>query len=142
MYYSWDKEENNFLCSVIRWKLRLGKPRLTWKLDIGRLGGLNKWFKLETIGTAHLGKERWQILFWVGIGNSKAIFNRLVAQIVKNLFAMWETSVWSLGWEDHLEKGMATHSSTVIWRTPCTEEPGGLQSIGSQRLRRKWATNN
>ena len=58
----------------------------------------------------------------------------LVAQMVKNLPAVWETQVQSLGWEDALEKGMATHSSTVAWETPWMEEPGGLQSMGSQRV--------
>ena len=50
----------------------------------------------------------------------------LVAQTVKNLPAKWETRVRSLGWEDRLEKGMATHSSILAWRIPWTEEPGGL----------------
>ena len=54
----------------------------------------------------------------------------LVAQMVKYLPAMWETWVQSLGWEDSLEKGMATHSSILAWRIPWTEEPGGLQSMG------------
>ena len=58
----------------------------------------------------------------------------LVAQMVKNLPAMWETRLQSLGQEDPLEKGMATHSSILAWRIPWTEEPGGLQSIGSQRV--------
>ena len=44
-----------------------------------------------------------------------------------------ETRVWSPGWEDPLEEGMATHSSTLAWRMPRTEQPGGLQSTGSQR---------
>ena len=57
----------------------------------------------------------------------------LVAQIVKNLFSMQETQVPSLGWEDPLEKGMATHSSILAWRVPWTEEPGRLQSMGSQK---------
>ena len=57
----------------------------------------------------------------------------LVAQIVKNLPAMQETRVQSLGWEDLLEKGMATHSSILAWKSPWTEEPAGLQSMGSQR---------
>ena len=48
--------------------------------------------------------------------------------------AVLETWLQSLGWEDHLEKGMATHSSVLAWRTPWTEEPGGLQSMGSQRV--------
>ena len=58
----------------------------------------------------------------------------LVAQTVKRLPTMWETWVQSLGWEDPLEKGMATHSSTLAWKIPWTEEPGGLQSVGSQRV--------
>ena len=60
------------------------------------------------------------------------IWASLVAQVVKNLRAMWETKVQSLGEEDPLEKGMATYSSILACRTPWTEEPGGLQSIGSQ----------
>ena len=59
----------------------------------------------------------------------------LVAQVVKNLPAMQETQ------EDPLEKGMATHSSIHAWRIPWTEEPGGLQSMGSQRVRHNWMTN-
>ena len=47
---------------------------------------------------------------------------------------MWETQVQSLGQEDPLEKGMATHSSILAWINPWTEEPGGLQSLGSQRV--------
>ena len=54
--------------------------------------------------------------------------------MVKNLPAMQETQVPSLGWEDPLEKGAATHSSILAWRIPWTEEPGGLQSMGSQRV--------
>ena len=49
-----------------------------------------------------------------------------VAQTVENMPAMWETQVQSLGWEDPLEKGMATHSTILAWRSPWTEEPGGL----------------
>ena len=58
-----------------------------------------------------------------------------MAQTVKNLLAMQETGIQSLGWEDPLEEGMATHSSILAWRIPWTEEPGGLQSIGSQGVR-------
>ena len=54
--------------------------------------------------------------------------------MVKRLPAMWETWVPSLGWEDLLEKEMATHSSTLAWTIPWTEEPGRLQSMGSQRV--------
>ena len=59
----------------------------------------------------------------------------LVAKTVKNLPPMKETQVRSLGQEDPLEKGMATHSSILVWRIPWTEEPGRLQSLGSQRDR-------
>ena len=64
-----------------------------------------------------------------------------MAQTVKNLPAMQKTRVWSLGWEDPLEKGMAPHSSILAWRILWKEEPGGLQSMGSQRVRHDWATN-
>ena len=57
-----------------------------------------------------------------------------VAQFVKNLPAMQETRVPSLGQEDPLEKGMATHSNILVWRIPWTEKPGGLQFVGSQRV--------
>ena len=54
---------------------------------------------------------------------------------------MWETQVQSLGWEDPLEKEMATHSSTLAWQIPWTEDPGRLQFTGSQRVRHDWATS-
>ena len=59
----------------------------------------------------------------------------LVAQTIKNPPTMQETKVQSLGWEDPLEKGMAIHTSILIWRIPWTEEPGGLQSKELQRVR-------
>ena len=76
-------------------------------------GGANKWNKLEDKGPLSAS---------------------LVAQMVKNLPAMQETWVRSLGWEDPLEKEMANHSSILAWRIPWTEKPGGLQSMGSQRV--------
>ena len=57
-----------------------------------------------------------------------------MAQRLKHLFVMQETWVRSLGWEDPLEKEMATQSSSLAWRIPWTEEPGGLQYTGSQRV--------
>ena len=57
-----------------------------------------------------------------------------MAQMVKNLLAMQETWVPFLGWEDPLEKGMATHPSILAWTIPWTEEPGGLQPVRSQRV--------
>ena len=61
--------------------------------------------------------------------------------MVKNLPAVWETQVRSLGWKDPLEKEMATHCSILAWRSPWIEEPGGLQSMGSQRVSHNWVTN-
>ena len=59
----------------------------------------------------------------------------LVVQMIKTVPAMWETQVQSLGWEDPLENGMATHSNILAWRIPWAEVPGGLQSMGLQRVR-------
>ena len=58
----------------------------------------------------------------------------MLAQMVKNLPAIQKTWVLSLGQEDPLEKGMVTHSGILAWKIPWTEEPGGLQSMGSQRV--------
>ena len=65
----------------------------------------------------------------------------LVAQMVKHLLTMRETRVRFLGWEDPLEKEMATHSSALAWKIPWMEERGRLQSMGSQRVRHNWATS-
>ena len=65
----------------------------------------------------------------------------LVAQRLKNLPAVWETQFWSLGWEDPLEKEMATHSSTLAWKVPWMEEPGRLQSRWWQRVGHDWETS-
>ena len=78
-----------------------------------------------------------------GIGYPLQYFwTPLMVQIVKNPPAMWETWVRSLGWEDPLEKGTATHSSILAWRIPQTEESGGLQSMGSQRVGHNWVAFN
>ena len=65
----------------------------------------------------------------------------LVAQLQKNPPTMRETWVWFLGWEDPLEKGTATPSSILAWKISWTEEPGKLQSLGSQRVGHNWATS-
>ena len=65
----------------------------------------------------------------------------LVTQMVKHLPAMQETWVWSLGWEDPLEKEMATQSSILAWRISWAEKPGRPQSMGLQRVGHNWATN-
>ena len=66
----------------------------------------------------------------------KTIVTSLVAQMVKHLPIMWETQVRSLDQEDPLEKEIATHSSTLAWKIPWTEEPGRLQSMGLRRVGR------
>ena len=66
----------------------------------------------------------------------------LVAQTVKNLPVMEETQFWSLGWEDTLEEGMATHSSSLPGESPWTEQPGKLKYIGSHRVRQNWVTKH
>ena len=71
--------------------------------------------------------------------HSSILRTSLVAQVM-NLSAMRETWVHSLSQEDPLEKGMATHSSILAWRIPWIEEPGGLQSLGSWRIKHNWAT--
>ena len=72
---------------------------------------------------------------WDFSGSLTLFWASLVAQVVKNLPAMQKAWVQSLSWEDPLEKGMATHFSILAWRIPWTEEPGGLQSMGLQRVR-------
>ena len=65
----------------------------------------------------------------------------LVSQMVKHLPAMWKTWVRLLGWEDTLGKEMATHSSTLAWKTSWMDESGRLQSMGLQRVRHDWGTS-
>ena len=82
-------------------------------------------------------------VIWLHIMENLIIFSNsdsasLVAQMVKNLSALRETCVQSASWEEPLEEGMATHSSTLAWRTPRTEETGGLLSMGSQRVGHGW----
>ena len=73
----------------------------------------------------------WKLPFRVCLSG---FFLQAMAQMVKNVPATWETRVRSLGWEDALEKGMATHFNILAWRIPRTEDPGVLQSMGSQRV--------
>ena len=93
----------------------------------------NKWIKWCGIYTQWNGTQSWK--GW----NLSRVRTSVVAQMVKNLPAMQETQVWSLGREDPLEKGMATHSSVLAWRIPGTGEPGGLSSMGSHRVGHDWS---
>ena len=86
------------------------------------------------------------ILLWLApapvvLSDFRTAGTSLVAQTVKRLSTMRETWVWSLGREDPLEKEVAIHSSTLAWKIPWTEEPGRLQSMGSQRVRHDWVTS-
>ena len=100
---------------------------------------LMKWMNLEPI-TEWSKSERKTPIQYINayLWN---LWASLVAQRVKRLPAVQETCVCSLGWEDLLEKEMATHSSTLAWRIPRTEGPGGLQSMGLQTVRHDWATS-
>ena len=75
-------------------------------------------------GERNLVKMRFNVCFYI---------SSLVSQMVKNLPAIWETWVQSLGQEDPLGKEMETHSNILAWKIPWTEEPGGLQSMESQK---------
>ena len=76
------------------------------------------------------------------LGKLSHLWASLVAQMVKNPPAMRETWVWSLCWEDPLEEGIVIHCDILAWRIPCTEEPGGLQSMRSQRVGHDWVTKH
>ena len=97
-------------------------------------------FLIHSFANGHLG-----FFHVLAIVNSSEVDIKVhvssVAQMVKRLSTMRETRVWSLGWEDPLEKEMATHYSTIGWKIPWTEEPGKLQFMGSQRVRHDWATS-
>ena len=81
------------------------------------------------------------IMYAMGIISYYWLFASMVVQMVKCLPAIWETWFQSLGWEDPLEKEMATHSSALAWKIPQTEEPDRLQSTGLQRVGHDWLTS-
>ena len=81
--------------------------------------------------------DKSKMLWWILFKK----YDPLVAQMVKYLPAVQETRIWFMGWEDALEKGIATHLSILAWRIPGTEEPGGLQFMESQRAGHDWATS-
>ena len=105
----------------------------------GSHAGEPKIFFLETVrqsGPPDLG-------FWPVLAKFNLIYcpPMLVAQMVKSLPAIQETRIQSLGWEESLEKEMATHSYILAWEIPWTQEPGGWQSMGLQRVNMtKWLT--
>ena len=89
--------------------------------------------------------QSWTRLKWLSSSSREGKWptqsqTSLVVQTVKNLPAMWKIWVWTLGWEDPLEKGMATYFSILAQRIPRTEKPGRLQSMGLQRVGQDWVT--
>ena len=92
------------------------------------------WCIFKSLCCCFVTRGRKYHLIWPSMWTSSSVQASLVAQILKNLPAMQETQVQSLGREDPLEKGMATHSSILAWRIPWTELPGGLQSMRLWRV--------
>ena len=129
----------------MNWGSHCGKRQIyTWGWYVQRmLLDLNSWYQYEVIIFKVI---QIQILLFINykekLYRSKYYYSLItkkrgafqMAQRVKCLPAVQETQVWSLGREDPLQKEMASHSSTLAWRTPWTEEPGGLQPMGSQEV--------
>ena len=125
--YSIYVQENSFCftTTMISWKTKHFKKMLK---DCHQI--------LKYLLVEHYRWQYWQLqisVYWP--------WASLVAQTVKNLPAMRETHVRSLSGGDRLEKEMGTHSSILAWRSPWTEEPGDLQSMGSQRVGHHWVSN-
>ena len=108
--------------------------------EVSRVGwGLHPWAFHLTANALRSHEDLGpRILFGLGWTSNLA---SLAAQAVKKLPVRQETQVWSVGLEDPLDRGMATHSSILAWKTLWTEDPGRLQSTGSQRVGHAWATN-
>ena len=131
---------NTFICGLFRAQfLNVSKPQLL-HLSSGVLISQGCWEdKLRFCPPIHLSTYHFEVIKY--FISKSSIMLSLVAQMVKNLPAMQETRVRSLGWEDPLEKDMATHCSILAWKIAWTEEPGGLRSVGSQRVGHSWATD-
>ena len=135
----------------LRW-LRVCLQCRRSRLDpwVGKILWTGKWQPTPVLLPGKSHGQRSMVGYIQGVAESRhnwvtslslSFLGSLVSEMVKNLLVMQETQVPSLGWEDALEKGMATHSSVPVWRIPWTEEPGGFQSIGSQRVSHNWVTN-
>ena len=119
------------------------------KMWVAGFGGLREWRTIHVMRTSELTQtdrdkiHGENVLLACSRPVETTLYTReasLVAQLVKTLPTMQETPVWFLGWEDPLKEGMATHSNILAWRIPWTEEPGRLQSMGSQRVEHDWAS--
>ena len=116
-------------------------PALPWSPCSPAHGGSSLGFWCPVLGNKSLclmGKLRLLFFFF----HNSTLSASLVVQTVKNLPALRETWVWSLNWEDPLEKEMTTHSSILAWEIPWTEEPGGIHSMGSQSQTRLNQTHS
>ena len=117
---------------------------LHWGPELEERGGMSGWWvdliQCKRIISAFWGPTSPSAKWWFS-NQCTSYWASLVAQTVKNLPAMQETQVRSLGQEDPLVKGEVTHPSVLAWRIPWTEEPGGLQSMGLPRVGHDWATN-
>ena len=137
-YVKW-KKSGNFL--EVQWLELHPSTQITGELRFCKLCSTANKKKNEA------SHKKWHIVLFhlyemSKVGNSVVVESRLAfpgGSVAKNLLVMQETQVQSLGWEDPLEKGMATHSSTLAWSIPWTEEPGRVQSIGSQRVGHSWS---
>ena len=124
--------------------MALLRVRYDWTTSLSHIGeGNGNPFQCSCLENPRDGGAWWAAVY--GVTQSQTRLKWLsslaaAAQTVKNLPAMQETQVQSLGWEDPLEKGMATHSNILVWEIPWTEEPGGLQSMVSQKVGHNLAT--
>ena len=132
-----------FFAQVLSWEVFLyltgTEFEAHWSKDPRNLrGGKTKWEQEQMINHESYRAAGWKS--WMKLSGS-SWWSSLVAQMVKHLPTTWETQVRSLGWEDPLEKEMATHSSTLAWKIPWMEEHCRLQSMGSQRGGHNWPTS-
>ena len=119
----------NHSTTWVSWTLPSVLPPVTHTTGQGTPSSLTNHSSIQQ-GTHSPRRVSW---YFFQYSSSPAFWAPVVAQIVKHLPAMWETWVQSLGWEDPLEKFMATHSSILAWRIPWTEEPDRLQSTGLKK---------
>ena len=135
-----DSLEKTLMLGGIGGRRRRGRQRMRWLDGITDSMDLS----LSELQQLVMDREAWCAVIH-GVAKSRTRlrdWTELVAQRLKHLPGMPETWVLSLGQKDPLEKEMATHSSILAWEIPWTEEPGGLQSMGSQRVGHDWVTNN